>query len=189
MKELIECILKYAELNQQQTKLLESKARLIHIKKGEYFFEAGKVANQFGFMTEGVLRVCSFNEDGLDITKAFIPENHFVLNVTSFNNETPSEVYFEAVTDCILIVFSKESLNQLAFIIPALKDILFKISSTVLTNKFKINSVMLIQDGKTRYLEFLKLHPNLANRVPLSALASYLGINQSSLSRIRKNIR
>ncbi|MBB5635374.1 hypothetical protein HDE68_001262 [Pedobacter cryoconitis] len=46
---------------------------------------------------------------------------------------------------------------------------------------------MLRQDEKTRYFDFLKIYPGLANQIPLSALASYLGIRQFSLSRIRKN--
>jgi hypothetical protein len=47
---------------------------------------------------------------------------------------------------------------------------------------------MLAEDAKTRYISFLEKFPQLANRIPLSILASYLGITQSSLSRIRKNI-
>jgi hypothetical protein len=54
----------------------------------------------------------------------------------------------------------------------------------------KVNRIspMLAEDATTRYLNFLKQFPELANRIPLSLLASYLGITQSSLSRIRKNI-
>jgi len=48
---------------------------------------------------------------------------------------------------------------------------------------------MMSEDAKERYLSFLEKFPNLANRIPLSYLASYLGITQSSLSRIRRNIR
>jgi hypothetical protein len=46
---------------------------------------------------------------------------------------------------------------------------------------------MLAEDAKSRYLNFLEKFPHIANRVPLSMLASYLGITQSSLSRIRRN--
>ncbi|HLP39257.1 MAG TPA: helix-turn-helix domain-containing protein, partial [Lacibacter sp.] len=45
------------------------------------------------------------------------------------------------------------------------------------------------QDATTRYLEFLENHPTLTNRVALSHIASYLGVTQQSLSRIRKNIK
>ncbi len=48
---------------------------------------------------------------------------------------------------------------------------------------------MMAEDATERYLSFFTQFPTLANRIPLSYLASYLGITQSSLSRIRKNIR
>jgi hypothetical protein len=47
---------------------------------------------------------------------------------------------------------------------------------------------MLAEDAKSRYLSFFEKFPGLANRIPLSLLASYIGVTQSSLSRIRKNI-
>jgi hypothetical protein len=55
----------------------------------------------------------------------------------------------------------------------------------------KTNNIgsLISQDATTRYLEFLNKFPNTANRSPLSYIASYLGITQQSLSRIRKNIR
>ncbi|MBB5637285.1 CRP-like cAMP-binding protein [Pedobacter cryoconitis] len=189
MKELINYILKYSVLHELQIELIKSKAQMKVIKKGECFLEAGKVAKQLGFVLEGILRVCWYNDKGEDITRAFITENHFALNVSSFTNSTPSEVSFEAISDCKLLVFSKNSLIELEEAIACWKEIMSKVTSTALTNKLRISNNMLIQDGKTRYLEFLKIYPGLANRIPLSTLASYLGIKQSSLSRIRKNIK
>nr|WP_313790050.1 hypothetical protein [Allomuricauda abyssi] len=49
-------------------------------------------------------------------------------------------------------------------------------------------SPLIEQDAKTRYLEFMQKFPNLVNRIPLSYIASYLGITQSTLSRVRKSI-
>ncbi|MBB6126622.1 Crp/Fnr family transcriptional regulator [Mucilaginibacter lappiensis] len=188
MKELINCLSKYSTLSGQHMELITNKAKLLSLKKGDCFLEVGRVAKQLGFVMEGVLRVCWYNNSGEDITRAFIPEHHFALNISSFNNETPSEVCFEAISNCKLLVFSKKDLTELSNTIPGWNDILLKITATALTNKSKISQNMLTQDATTRYLEFLKIYPGLTNRIPLSALASYLGIKQSSLSRIRKKI-
>ncbi|NOW99004.1 Crp/Fnr family transcriptional regulator [Mucilaginibacter sp. SG564] len=188
MEEFINCLSKYSTLSGQHIELITSKAKLLNLKKGDCFLEVGRVAKQFGFVMEGVLRVCWYNEIGEDITRAFIPEYHFALNVSSFNNETPSEVCFEAIANCKLLVFSKKDMAGLANAIPGWNEILLKITATALTNKSKVSQNMLTQDATTRYLEFLKIYPGLANRIPLSALASYLGIKQSSLSRIRRKI-
>lgn len=188
MKALIDYLLTYTILHEQQIELIKSKAELKIIKKGGSFLEIGRVAKQLGFVLEGILRVCWYNENGEDITRAFITENHFALNISSFTHSTPSKVCFEAISDCKLLVFSKQSLIELEGAIPCWKDLVSKITATSLMDKLTISNNMLIQDGKTRYLEFLKTYPGLANRIPLSTLASYLGIQQSSLSRIRKNI-
>jgi hypothetical protein len=64
-----------------------------------------------------------------------------------------------------------------------------KMTSKHLREKLARISPMVTQDATTRYLEFIENNPQLANRIPLSYLASFLGMTQSSLSRIRKNIR
>ena len=189
MDELINYLLKYGRLDQQQIALIKSKAGLIIIKKGDYFLKAGRIHNQLGFVTEGVLRVYMHDENGSDITRIFITENNFAINISSFNDEIPSEVGFEAISDCKILIFSKKYFTELATEIAHWNDIFLKITAAALTTKLKISNNMLINDAKTRYLDFLKIYPGLANKIPLSALASYLGITQSSLSRIRKSIR
>ena len=76
MEELIEYILQFGNLNQQQINLVSKKATELELKKDEYYLEAGKIARQFGFMVEGIARVCYYNNKGEEITKYFIEENN-----------------------------------------------------------------------------------------------------------------
>ena len=188
VEELILTLSKYPALSEHDINLVVEKAQLRVLKKGDYFLKNGKIAKELGFVTDGILRVCYLTNQGEDITKAFITENNFALNILSFNNKTPSEVDFKVVTDCKILFFSKKDLNDLAAEIPCWKDLFLEVSADALINKLKISNNMLIQDAATRYLEFLKIYPGLANRISLSSLASYLGIKQSTLSRIRKKL-
>ena len=181
-------ILRFGAITKQQIDLAKSKAEMIHLKKGEYFSEANKNARQVGFIVEGVIRVCYYGKSGEEYTRCFVPEQRFVVDSVSFFNDTPSSEYVEAVTDCVLLVFSKSSFNELSIAISNWSDIFTRILTDALMKKVQDSNTMLNQDATTRYLKFLELFPNVANRVPLSMLASYLGITQSSLSRIRKNI-
>lgn len=187
MEELINYILRYGQLNPQQIELVKKNVETIYLKKGEYFSEAGKIARQVGFLTQGVIRVCYYSNKGDEFTRCFMTENRFVVDINSFYNETPCSEYVEALSDCELLVFSQAAFHELANTILPWTDIFNKIISNALMNKMQASSIMLTQDASTRYENFLKLYPGLANRVPLSNLASYLGITQSSLSRIRKN--
>ncbi|MFB9080435.1 Crp/Fnr family transcriptional regulator [Flavobacterium procerum] len=189
MKELVEYILQYGNLNQQQIDLISRKAEEIEIKKDNYFSEAGKVSVQVGFILEGIMRVCYYNNKGDEITKYFIEENNLVVDLESFNNSICSSAYVQAVTDCKMIVFSKADWEELLQTIIGWDAIVHKIISRALMLKIERRSPLVSEDATTRYLSFMEKYPNVINKIPLSYLASYLGITQSSLSRIRKNIR
>ena len=188
MDKLINYLLEFGQLNQQQIDLIKRKAQVLELKKGDYFSEAGKTPKQVAFIEEGIFRVCHYNSKGDEITKDFIEENNFAVDINSFYQKSPSSEYVQAVTDCTLLVFSTESLNDLSATIIQWDGIINKITEKALIEKVNKLSPMLAEDATTRYLNFLEKFPNLANRIPLSYLASYLGITQSSLSRIRKSI-
>jgi CRP-like cAMP-binding protein len=189
MKEFIEYILRFGNLNQQQIDLISGKATELHLHKDEYFSEAGKIAKQVGFILGGIVRVCYYNNKGEEITKYFIEENNMVVDLTSFDNEIPSSSYVQAITDCRLIVFSRQDWQELLNTIIGWDTIVRKIISKALLQKVERISPLLSEDATARYSRFLEIYPAVANRIPLSYIASYLGITQSSLSRIRKNIR
>lgn len=85
-------------------------------------------------------------------------------------------------------MFTKETMKELSMTIIEWDTIISKITTKAMAEKVDKISVMMTEDAKERYLSFLIKFPGIANRIPLSYLASYLGITQSSLSRIRKNI-
>ncbi|OLY93169.1 cAMP-binding domain of CRP or a regulatory subunit of cAMP-dependent protein kinases [Cnuella takakiae] len=189
MKAFIDYILKFGNLNHHQIDLISSKATELSLSKDAYFSEAGKIARQVGFIVAGVLRVCYYNNKGEEITKYFIEENNLVVDLESFDNQIPSSSYVQAVTDCTVLTFSRHDWQDLLNTIVGWDAIVHKIISKALLQKVDRRSPLVSEDATTRYLSFLEKFPTIANRVPLSYLASYLGITQSSLSRIRKNIR
>jgi CRP-like cAMP-binding protein len=188
MEALINYLLQFGQLNQQQIDLVKSKAKEVQLKREDYFSEAGKTANQVAFITDGILRVCYYNNKGEEITRYFIDENNFAVDINSFIYKIPSSEYIQAITDCRLIVFSDYELKELSLTIIGWDDIINQITAKSLIEKVNRICPMLAEDAKSRYLNFLDKFPKLANRIPLSFLASYLGITQSSLSRIRRKI-
>ncbi len=73
MDEMITAMLHYGNLNMQQIDLIKSRLTETTLKKGTYFSEAEKIANRVGFVNQGVMRVCYYNNKGEDITRCFIP--------------------------------------------------------------------------------------------------------------------
>ncbi len=189
MKEFIEFILQFGNLSHQQTDFISKKAKELALNKDEFFWEAGKYVLQIGFITHGILRIYYYNNKGDEHTRYFIEENHLILDGDS--NETnymPAE-YLQAVTDCKLVVFSKKDWKEISDTIVDWDNIIQKITAKHHREKLERRSELISQDASTRYLEFIEKFPTLVNRVSLLYIASYLGITQQSLSRIRKNIR
>jgi CRP-like cAMP-binding protein len=187
MEILLNYLLQFGQLNQQQLDLIKSKVVIRSIKKEDYYHEAGRIPREIIFLTDGIFRVSYYNNRGDDVTKYFIEENNFVADIHSYNQGVPSTEYVQAVTDCTYIVFSKGVMNELSMTIIGWDLIISKITAKGLAEKVNRISLMMMEDAKEKYLKFLTDFPTLANRIPLSQLASYLGITQSSLSRIRKN--
>ncbi len=185
MKEFIEYILQFGNLNKQQISLITSKAKETELKKDDYFAEAGKVLKRVGFIVDGILRICYYNNKGEEITKIFIEEKHLLYNLKN----VPSTEYIQAATDCKLLTFSNQDWKEISDTIIDWDSIIQKITNKALAQKLEKVSPLVSQDATTRYLEFMQKYPTLVNRIPLSYIASYLGITQQSLSRIRKNIQ
>lgn len=188
MKELINYILQFGSLNQQQIDLIISKSKELELKKEDYFSEAGKVPKQVGFVVEGVIRGCYYNNKGEEITRCFINENNLVVDYVNFDNNSISSEYLVACTDCKLIVFSKQNWDELSNIIVGWDNIKSKMVQVCMYQKSRKGPVI-SQDATTRYLEFMENYPTLINRISLTYIASYLGVTLQSLSRIRKKIR
>lgn len=185
MEDLINYILQFGSLNQQQIDLVMSKATVKEFNKNDYFVEAGRLFNDVIFVLDGILRICYYDKRGEEITKYFIDENHLVIN--PYKGEPMTE-YVQAITGCTLIVFSQKDWAELSNTIVGWDVITTKIFQKALVEKLDRRSSLVSEDATTRYLTFLEKFPTLANRVPLSYIASYLGITQQSLSRIRRNI-
>lgn len=189
MKEFIAYILQFGYLNQQQIEFIAVRAIELQLRKDEYFWEAGKVVSKIGFITHGILRVFYHNNEGEEHTRYFIEENHLILDGHDRETNYTASEYLQAITDTKFVVFSKKDWEEISGTIAGWDSIIQKITAKHHREKLERRSQLVSQDAATRYLEFLGKFPTLVNRVPLSYIASYLGITQSSLSRIRKNLR
>jgi len=189
MQEFVNYILQFGNLNKQQTDFIMGKAKKLELHKEEYFSEAGKIPRYVGFIIEGVVRFCYYNNKGEDITQYFIDENSFVSDQQRFESQMVASEYIQAVTDCKMLIFSKKDWDEIGNTIVGWHAITGLIIKNCLLKTIERRSPLVSEDATTRYLSFIEHFPGLINRIPLSHIASYIGITQQSLSRIRKNIR
>lgn len=189
MSEFINLLLQFGNLSQQQIELIKDKSKNLKLEKGDHFWEIGKNSTYVGFVREGILRVYNDNDKGDEITHYFVEKNHWLSDWDHPDKSSTPIANLQAITKCSFIVFSKKDWNGLLQSVAELNDIIQKIIIRHKSEKLQRRSSLITEDTTERYLSFLEHYPNMVNRIPLSYVASYLGMKQPSLSRVRKSIR
>lgn len=188
MKALTDHIVQFGTLTQQELDCITEGVTTVSLPKDAYFSEAGHIPKQLAFVASGVLRGFYYDQEGTEITRCFINENSLVADYMHFEAGTAATESIQACTDCTLFVFSKSHWDSLSHRIAGWDHLKSKMVHQCMLQKSRKGPVV-SQDATTRYLEFIANYPSVMHRVALSHVASYLGVTQQSLSRIRKNIR
>lgn len=154
--------------------------------KGTILLKEGSMCKKVYFVEKGTLRFYYINDEGLDITHWFLLENQFITEVTSFLEKTGSEYYLEVLEDCTLYSFTYETYSKINSIFPEAHQLFSSVLIKLLLEFGEKIKDLQFRNAKTRYDNLLAKHPDILQRVALKHIASYLGITQQSLSRIRK---
>jgi len=180
-------IRKITDFSEDECSMFTPNIRKKTLKKGEYFLKKGERVNEIAFIEKGVLRLY-YLSDGKEINNHFFLENDYAVSYLDFLKERPSRYFIQALEDCELLTFDSESL-QMAYNKSKNWERFGRIIAesvyAIATNRFES---FLFLSAKERYLQMMKDYPVFIQRIPLYHLASYLGIERESLSRIRKEI-
>lgn len=155
--------------------------------KNDYLVKEGSTANFYYFLESGFARSYAIDLEGNDITTKFFSSTDIVIDWHSYFLRTKCRENIQAITPCVAWKITFENFMKL-FNIEAFREI----GRTRLINNYfelKNHSVSVITDpAKERYLNLIKTKPSIVQNVPLKQIATYLGITDTSLSRIRKEI-
>lgn len=156
------------------------------IRKGEFFLEENKISNEYLFLESGFMRAYAFDTEGNDVTTSFYGNDQVVFEVSSFFTRTRSKENIVALQDCSGWYINYEQLNNLFHALPEFREfgrsILVRGYATL---KARMLS-MITETAEQRYETLLKTNPEIFQQAALKHIASYLGITDTSLSRIRK---
>ena len=148
---------------------------------------AGETERHLYFLSKGIVRGYQII-NGKIVVEHLVDENNFFASFESFINQSPSVNYFETITDCILFKIAKPDLAVLKNHSKKLELMIEAITHEHLQCKMERVRDFQQLTAKERYLKFLEKTPSLALKVSVENMASYLGIEPQSLSRIRKQI-
>lgn len=156
------------------------------IMRNEFLLKEGRVADEYFFLESGFIRSFAFDTEGNEVTTNFYSGSQVVFEVSSFFNRTIAKENFQAIEDCTGWYITYAELNNLFHSMHEFRDF----GRSILVKGFSALKIrmlsMITETAEQRYNTLLKTNPEIFQHAALKHIASYLGITDTSLSRIRK---
>lgn len=158
------------------------------VAKNGFLLTAGKICDEYLYLEKGYMRAFAHDINGDEVTTAFCSPGQVVFEVSSFFNRSRSKENIQALTDCEGWFITYKQLNDLFHSLPEFREF----GRSILVKGFsdlKIRMLsMITETAEERYEQLLKSSPEVFRHAPLKNIASYLGVTDTSLSRIRKEL-
>ena len=185
MKELIELIKKSIELSSEAEKHLYSISNIKTIPKGETLIRQGQKVHKTYFVTNGCLRSFCTDKNDKEHTLQFAIKDWWISDFIAIYENEPATLTVESITNSTVIEFNAKDLNKIHNLFPEFEPFQRKNLErhVVSLHKRILNQLQLT--APERYNLFLKKYSDIEQYTPNYHIASYLGITQQSLSRIR----
>ena len=185
MDEIIASIIaEFGQLSEEAVSDIKRVGEIRQIEKGETLVREGEYSYELYFVAKGGARAY-YLKDGKTITDWFAFENDFISSIVSFFLGVPSQHYIEVFEDSTFMVLQLKDIEMLCNKYHEFERLArMSTTKTMLQLQQRIVSLQ-FKTSKERYDSLLERYPQIELRAPLGDIASYLGITQETLSRIR----
>lgn len=191
MNSKIENLKKYllpvCEIPNEEWSKIEKDFKLTNFKKGDLILVQGEPTNQLYFILKGLVRFFYITSTGKEFNKEFCAENEFIGSLLNLKNQEPSYFSIQALEECELLSINYNDLSGFYNSHICWEKIGRIMAEGLAVKAERRERDFLINSAKVRYHNFLKTYSHIKNRVNLGQIASYLGITQVQLSRIRSS--
>jgi CRP-like cAMP-binding protein len=184
MNALFQYFRKFNPLSPEAEKAIAAISSILTIKKNHDLQSIGHTCKTIYFINKGLARIYYF-KDGLDITESFSLENNIIARVESLFTGKPSRKGIQVLEDSEIVAINATKLFSLYDKFPEIERLFRKIFEAGYVETVNRIEGMQFHSAEERYKALLNDAPGILMRVPLKYIASYLGITQVSLSRIR----
>lgn len=188
MSSIFHSIYQHFLLSDEDLKKIAQVHQKIEIPKNQFLLKQNETANAYYLLEKGLVRAFVLDYDENEITTKFFIENEIVIVPSSLFQRIPSQENLQTLTDCTLWKIDFDNFQDIFHSIPGFSE-WGRLWFTFQLFSLKQRTVnMLTETATQRYLTLLKNKPQIIQNAALKQIASYLGITDTSLSRIRKEI-
>ncbi|WP_264537475.1 Crp/Fnr family transcriptional regulator [Flavobacterium sp. N1736] len=170
--------------------LLQFAARVTieNLNRKDFFLQFGKVQKAIGFIANGLVRSSFVDKEGNEITVGFYTEGDYATHYPAFITRQPSKYNIQCLEPTTLVCISYENLQWIYENLPGFEKYGRLVAEEILKRQQARIESFIFQTAEERYLDFIKGHAALFNRISISHLCSFLGIERQSLTRIRQKL-
>lgn len=179
---------KFEPISAMATQAIAEITSVINIKKNKDLQSIGHTCKTIYFINKGLARIYYYR-DGVDITESFVSENNIIARVESLFTGRPSKKAIQVLEDSEILAINATKLFELYNTFPEIERLFRKIFEAGYVDTMHRIEGIQFHTAEERYTTIIKEQPSLLQRVSLKHIASYLGITQVTLSRIRATIR
>ena len=158
------------------------------VKKKKNLLNEGEICRYLYFVEKGALRSYTIDKEGNEHVIQLAIEDYWIADLSSFVTQSPGTITIEAIEDCEVLLLPNLELERLYDEIPSLGTFFRKLYQRAYVHLQARLHASHSTVAEERYLELIRLQPKINARIPLTHIASYLGITPESLSRIRKHL-
>ncbi len=177
-----------AGISDDEYNLLTQNLRVQNLPKGNMVLEKGAVCKHSFFVEKGLLKSFTIDRSGKEHIIQFASENWIISDRSSTLFNEPSELFIETIEDSVIIFLGADFISKASDLSPNFRNFNQLALHNHIRQQQKRINFLLAASAEERYLNFIKLYPDLMLRVPQWMIASYLGITPESLSRVRKEL-
>lgn len=158
------------------------------IKRKEHFLMAGDISTDVAYVNKGCLRRYFIDNHSKEVILNFALEDYWIGDLESLVFQKPTEYYIQALEQSELLLLSRENFYRVSDELPKFKK--FHDEKVQRNHYYALKRLSVAKSAtpEEKYIILMKEQPQLLQRVPLHFIASYLGIEPESLSRLRKRI-
>ncbi|MCS3554342.1 MULTISPECIES: Crp/Fnr family transcriptional regulator [unclassified Sphingobacterium] len=181
-------IKKRIAVTEEQLEQITSSYTQTHVKKKSFILQAGEICNFEGFVKKGCFKIFYLTPNGEEHILYFAIEEWWISDIASFNDQEPAQLYIQALEDSEILIISREQKEKL-FTNCTQVERLFRIMSqrAQVASQHRIIAALGFT-AQERYLDFIKRYPKIYPRISNLQLASYIGVTQEFLSRLKRQI-
>ncbi len=184
--DLIDRIKSFYNLTNEELEISQQAFKPMAVPAKTLFLEEGKISNHVGFIENGLFRSFFYDDNANEITTHFFQPGTVLISMESFNNQVPAKENIVAMEDSKIYAMTYKESLELYERVPAWRQITKDVDEMKFNDLMNRSIQLQTLSARERYDLFCQHYPDIIQKVALKHIASYLGIDIATLSRLRK---